>query len=567
MRHLLFATFCILLACCAESPAERTLGRASSLLPEYPDSAEVVLNSIPAGSGEAEDARIALYRVWIANRRGDNLSNDSLLETANTYFRDHRDELPRDRMILNYLKGLSRLERKNYGGAIISLLQAEELAQQLDDNHHLGLIYRYMALTYQSLSNHINEISYCKQSLKHFQKGSNKEYVSYAVNDLAIAFNNAGKYTEAEKNARKALALAKEESDTILELSSLGVLGTIYIATDQYQKCRNLLEKLDLHYGLSEANDIRNYGTALLYTGNMKGAIECNKLLKSIDSTDVLLDYRINFELQNYELALNSLKTELNTQDKLLTKIFEQTADEQVSRYLKKREIEATNAIIQGKRKTTYILFASIIIIFCGICIYTIHNHRLRKRMDKQIAEIQELKTSIIYYKDNLLRTKEQLSENINTVSALEHQIQEKQEHQNENKTNADIILTDRFALIEKLCNSYYECKGTSSEKTKLYNKVIELISDLKNNGVIANSIESIINACYNNIIDDLRNNYDKFTENEIRLYIFIISKFSIRAISAIMDMSVEAVYNRKTRLKKKISSICTDADRYISLM
>lgn len=187
--------------------------------------------------------------------------------------------------------------------------------------------------------------------------------------------------------------------------------------------------------------------------------------------------------------------------------------------------------------------------------------------MDKQIAEIQELKTSIIYYKDNLLRTKEQLSENINTVSALEHQIQEEQEHQNENKTNADIILTDRFALIEKLCNSYYECKGTSSEKTKLYNKVIELISDLKNNGVIANSIESIINACYNNIIDDLRNNYDKFTENEIRLYIFIISKFSIRAISAIMDMSVEAVYNRKTRLKKKISSICTDADRYISLM
>lgn len=65
----MFATLCILLACCAESPVESTLRHVSSLLPDYPDSAEVVLNSIPAGNREAEDARIALYRVWIAYRR------------------------------------------------------------------------------------------------------------------------------------------------------------------------------------------------------------------------------------------------------------------------------------------------------------------------------------------------------------------------------------------------------------------------------------------------------------------------------------------------------------------
>lgn len=564
--RLLTCAFCLLLlCCCTSSSSDSYLLRASSLLPEHPDSAEAVLDSMPPRPGDRASARMALYRAWIANRRGDN-GQDSLLRLASGYYRNH-DEMSRDRMILHYLKGLSRLENKNYGGAIISLLRAEETAQQLNDDHHLGLIYRYIAEAYNSISNHVNEIHYCSLSLKHFQQANSKNYINYAINDLAIAYNNAAKYKQAEMYAYRVLSIAKDENDSVLEESSRGTLGTIYIAKHQFIKCLNILQPLANNNRLTNIDDMRNYGIALLNTGRVNEAKVFNEAIKDNDSTDLLLDYHINYKSGNYKAAFKGIKCELDNQDKLLSSIYEQAADEQVSRYLhRKNRIARENQMHERNSKITLIVVFFTILLLIAV-IYYFHNIRINRLMDRQIAEIHGLGLEMDNYRNSLLKAKNRIADEQSKTNFLNQQIQERQAQLIDFHNRLKDSMKDRFSLLDELCDSYYEYMGTSAERAKVYNKVMGIISDFRNSTMIAKHVEEIVNSCHNNIIEELKKNSIKLSDADIKLFSFIVSGLSPRAISVILNISLDAFYNRKTRLKRKIATTIPNSEKYTMLL
>lgn len=542
MRHLLFATFCILLACCAESPAERTLGRASSLLPEYPDSAEVVLNSIPAGSGEAEDARIALYRVWIANRRGDNLSNDSLLETANTYFQDHRDESPRDRMILYYLKGLSRLERKNYGGAIISLLRAEELAQQLDDNHHLGLIYRYMSDIYDHTYSQRNALKYSRQSYDCFIKTNNRLYIDYALNDLATTYVNSLKLDSALIIAKKVYKTGKENNDTILAVSALSIMANAYVGLEDYKAAYKVMSYMEQTYGIKSQDENKSMANICMHIGNYPLA---EKHLQRLDNSLYLnlLKSQLYESKDQYEDAYKSLKLAYNNIDSIFEDIIHESTTKQAQDYYRIKEKRTKRILRNDRIKIGILLTLILIVILFSITILYFRNALHKKDVNEKIMLIYQLSESL-KYSNNALIDKEAY-------------IQSKEDSF---KKEILKVFASKFEILDKLCNSYYEVHGTSGEKNKIYNRVLNEIQSIRNNSEVIATIERNINENMDNIVDNIQKDIPTLSSDDKMLFMYICIGLSSRSISTIFDIKIEAVYNRKARLKKKIETLNKDS-------
>ena len=78
--------------------------------------------------------------------------------------------------------------------------------------------------------------------------------------------------------------------------------------------------------------------------------------------------------------------------------------------------------------------------------------------------------------------------------------------------------------------------------------------------------IEEYIDLNYDGIITSLKADLPNLKEADYLLFVYSILKFSIPAISYLLkEDKVDAIYNRKARLKNKINQLQTDKkERYL---
>lgn len=62
------------------------------------------------------------------------------------------------------------------------------------------------------------------------------------------------------------------------------------------------------------------------------------------------------------------------------------------------------------------------------------------------------------------------------------------------------------------------------------------------------------------NIVDNIQKDIPTLSSDDKMLFMYICIGLSSRSISTIFDIKIEAVYNRKARLKKKIETLNKDS-------
>ncbi len=119
-------------------------------------------------------------------------------------------------------------------------------------------------------------------------------------------------------------------------------------------------------------------------------------------------------------------------------------------------------------------------------------------------------------------------------------------------------LLETRFALIDSLCQTYYESQGTKTERKALVNKVKCEIESVRTDSF--HEMEQVVNDCCGNLLVKVRDNYPDMKPEEYQLLVYLASRLSTRTISLLIGESVDVVYKRKSRLKSRMRELVAPA-------
>lgn len=110
------------------------------------------------------------------------------------------------------------------------------------------------------------------------------------------------------------------------------------------------------------------------------------------------------------------------------------------------------------------------------------------------------------------------------------------------------------FLTIDQLTSAYYEYQGSANEKQKIYTDVMSIVSGIGSDKKTIEKIERFVNTYKSNIMQRFRTEFPGMKHSDYILYLYVVAGFSSRAIGVFLGEKLDVVYNRKSRLKQKIS-------------
>ena len=130
-------------------------------------------------------------------------------------------------------------------------------------------------------------------------------------------------------------------------------------------------------------------------------------------------------------------------------------------------------------------------------------------------------------------------------------------------------LLSSRYQVIDNLCRTYYENKAIGLVKKKISNEIEKLIEDFSSNKQKISELEKFVNKNYTNIIISFKADFPNLKEADYLLFLYTSLGFSISAIALFLkEDKLDAVYNRKARLKTKIRKLNPEqADNYLKIL
>lgn len=112
-------------------------------------------------------------------------------------------------------------------------------------------------------------------------------------------------------------------------------------------------------------------------------------------------------------------------------------------------------------------------------------------------------------------------------------------------------LLDNRFALIDSLCQTYYETQGTKNERKVIIDKVKSEIESLRTQSF--SEMEQTINDCLDNLLIKVQSLYPAIKPQDYQLLVFLAGNLSSRTISLLLGESIDVIYKRKSRLKSRL--------------
>ncbi|MCH5319760.1 MAG: hypothetical protein J1E38_08655 [Paramuribaculum sp.] len=276
-------------------------------------------------------------------------------------------------------------------------------------------------------------------------------------------------------------------------------------------------------FDISELNDSSTMARwALLYSE----AMVANHITAPTDTiVNIAIKYYGNHHLTDeYQKALHlkALNQSSNNSDALATAL-----------YLQK---EKEFFLYKERIKQEQMLFIGIIILLFAIGTIVWLQQRLKLqtlRNDTLMAEASSFKNEIETSKGD--------------VSRLESKLHG--------------LLENRFALIDSLCQTYYETQGTKTERKAIIDKVKSEIESVRTNSFP--QMEQAVNDCRDNLIALVKEKYPEIKPEDYQLLVYLASGLSTRTISLLLGETVDVVYKRKsrlkTRLKEKVAPVYPD--------
>ncbi|MCM1021367.1 MAG: hypothetical protein NC343_03845 [Muribaculum sp.] len=112
-----------------------------------------------------------------------------------------------------------------------------------------------------------------------------------------------------------------------------------------------------------------------------------------------------------------------------------------------------------------------------------------------------------------------------------------------------------QFEIVDKFAAMRYECEDERKLAVNYGREAIKLVKSLEPNTVELTELEQYINEHYDNLISKLDSAFSQLSNMERNIFMYAVIGLSPRAMSVLLNLPIDSIYNRKSRLKTKLKS------------
>ncbi len=457
-------------------------------------------------------------------------TNDSLINIAVEYYSKSDDTY--ENMLSQYYYGRIKENAKQYSDAIVAMFNAVELAEELQDNHWLGLIYRSLSDIYQATFNTQEELLYAEKELYYTNLTQDSTFINYAKIDLARANFNSGNFIKSIDISSKLIDPALKNNDIVLYAEAMRINGISNYAINNFIEARNKFHAI-IENGLADYNDSIELAQSYLQNNEIE---ESKKILIQLnnrnDKNINLLRYNLYKRLGDSNNALQAIEkyNDLVTSN-FINRIDQDITSNVISSYDLKSQISDAKAK-SAKANMWLIIISALFLIATIIFIAFQRYNKQQKKIEQNILLAENLQEIII----------------IKEIEATDAQKAIKE------------LLVGKFSVLDELCRLVYESNNTTTARKLISDKIDKIIDQISNKDKTIQELEDFVNTYHNNIMGNLRKDLPNLKEIDYRLFLFTVLGFSLGSISLFAKVEkISSIYERKRRLKNKLQSLNSD--------
>ena len=518
-----------LLLSCTSSHVRNTLSNVETFIMERPDSALSVLDSIDRSllTTKRLKAHHALLHAMALDKNYIDVSDDSIARVAVDYFSKHGPEKYEARSL--YYLGLAYYYQGEYNKAIVELTKAEEVAEGVD-SLYLGFIKSLQADAYSKTYNDIEALDCLKEAYKIDVRLGNFEYIQTSKLGLAQFYYNINK----EKESLEIISELLNAPDTDDIVKSHAMVSYLFMKALS-SEC-NYKEIVDLYNVLlKDSGDTfmseRDYWAmtyALYKSGDKESAIDMMARLGDTTITATYWKYLI-YKDEYPELALSYLEEYVKYNDIEVSGALEQSlALSQRDYYASQAEISEYKAD-NARQMTWIVVLLSLFLIFAVFVFIKLYIRRQEEVKEKYLAYINE----------------------------INRQLQEsKKDDYPALKQKYLSLYRSKFETIGELCEQYSTSHDLVNAESSVYRKVVSLVDDFKNDYLNKEKFEAMLDEDLDGIMSNLRTELPKLKEMDCSIFSLLVIGFDVTTISHILDVSMNTIYIRKSRIKQYINNL-----------
>lgn len=536
-----------LLPGCHRKPDVRLLC-AESIMEEHPDSALMILEHIDVSEFEEEEDA-ALFGLLLTQARYKNFieeDNDSVIGKSADYF-THKKNYEYASSSL-FLTGIIQMNANRLGEAVVSFSKGLDMAKDNDLNMWEGQCARGLFMLYGRILDSSSQLRYAEIAIDAFSKGNYKDWKEYAVYEMAIAYNNIGQYEKAYSISKGIVDNFKESGDSLLLKESTHLMGLASFNMHNYYQSLT-------HYAVTFHSNpdmiTENDKEIISYSTRMVGADSLSpEMKKLIDWVETKNDYQYPYAILAtdgiFEEAYKSLETYKEKQDSVLNIILKSDVSELSNQYEENRKL-----LDESKNRNER--FAILALFIITLMIVVIAVLLLRVKLSNREVRIAKLMSNVESLKNDL-------QEQINRNSS-------KQDSDRPSGKPYLQLLSETYSEANDLCDKYYQCAGlkvNNDISLEEINKTIKNFTDTE----YLSKIEEYVNEMSEGLYRSFEKEMHSLREDNRRIFLYYLLGFSPRSISVLMDLRLDAVYNKKSRIKAAvIRSNASRKDEYLKIL
>ena len=528
MKKLLGILLLALLSGCNVREVRCKLDDVESYIAERPDSALAVLESIDSTALCTKElkAHHALLHAMALDKNYIDVADDSLANIAVKYYQKRGPQRNLARSL--YYQALSYFNGRKYDMSIIKLMEAEKVAQN-SDSLYLAFIKVLQADIHSVNHDGVSECDALVEALNIYTDVHADKYISIVRHRIARALMNNEKYNDAKEILEDLLNTENLKQSTLTY--AIGdyafLLGTCpdpdYHSSNEYYKKRIALNPDNM-----TTQDYWVWAYALSEIGNREKSHKLVNDLRQIDSscTACYFMYKIAKNEERYGDALKYLEKFTAKNNDEVVQVLKQSISVAQKDYYQSQyliaDYKATNRLL------IIIVFGIVTIIVLFATILFIARYRKKKEIEKN---------EYIRYAEEIGRQLKDLKNN--SYSELQKKYV--------------LMYKSKYETLRSLYERYMMSGGRVDADKIMYREVVRLINELRCDIQDSNVLEKMLDEDLGGIMTSLNIELPDLSKKDHTLIGYLALGFDSVLISHFMNTSPNAIYIRKSRLKKVI--------------
>ena len=422
-----------------------------------------------------------------------------------------------------YRSGAELSRNGQLGEAAVAFTQGLEIAHEKEQYLAEGLCARGLYQLYEQLFDGSNQVKYASVAYDSFCKSGDVDQICYAEYDLASAYNNAGRYTEALSHASEAARKAEERGDTRLVADAIRLSGlSLFASGSKRDAVDRYMKAYSMDSTILTANDRANLMIAL---SDAESYPESDRAREIAESGMEDIPFEILARRGQYEEAYRGIEKYKSEQDSVLSTLLCNNVADALSNYRQSKE-----QLRRERLRSERLLWSLIFVVVVGVSLSVIY--LLRRNLREK-----ERQREMIIKDAEYLRA--DLSRQIETNGLISESVKE--------------LFRQKYAVVDTLCSAYYESRGVKLEKKRIVAEVERILRDLTADSVRLDELAASADQYTDGVYTAFRRDFPRLRSEDYRLFLYLMAGFSARSISLLLDEKIEVVYNRKSRLKARI--------------